>query len=93
VRRFVIYTPQQIFLGWLNRGGWHVQSICMGKKRNNCRVLVRRPEGKRLEELGVGESVTLECSTRNGMGGRGLDSFGSEWDQWLLNTVKNIQVS
>jgi hypothetical protein len=45
----------------------------MGKK-----VLVIRPEVKRLEELGVGESVTLEWSKRNGMGRCGLDSFISE---------------
>jgi hypothetical protein len=51
----------------------------MGKK-----VLVRIPDGKRLEELGVGESVTLELSKTKGMGRCGLDSFGSEWDWWLL---------
>jgi hypothetical protein len=48
VRSFIFDTPPQILLGRSSQGdfgGCHM--ACMGEKRNVCKVLMGKPEGKR----------------------------------------------
>jgi hypothetical protein len=55
VRSFIFYTPPQILLGRSSQGDFgecHV--ACMGEKRNVCKVLMGKPEGKNhLEDQGI----------------------------------------
>jgi hypothetical protein len=67
----------------------------MGAKRNACRILVGKPEGKRpvgrprLRWVG-----NMEMNRETGWGGMDWIDLAQDRDQWrpLVNTVMNLRV-
>jgi hypothetical protein len=66
------------------------------EKRNACRILVGKSEGKRpLGRPTIRWEDNIEMDLREiGWGGMGWIDLAQEWDQWisLVNTVINLRI-
>jgi hypothetical protein len=68
---------------------------CMGESRGTCRVLVGKPEGKRLlENLSTDRRMILNCMFNSWDGGMDCIYRAQDRDRWwaLVSAVMNIQV-
>jgi hypothetical protein len=75
---------------------WTEHVTCMGEKRNACRILVRKPEGKgslgRQRRRWV-DNIKMELRDI-GWGGMDWVDLAQDRDQWraLMNTVMYLRV-
>jgi hypothetical protein len=89
-------SPNIIRIIKLRRMRWAEHVACMGEKRNAYRILVGKPEGKRL--LGIPRcrwEGNIEMDLRViGLGGMDWISLVQDRDRWrvLVNTVINLGV-
>jgi hypothetical protein len=75
---------------------WAGHAARMGEKRNACKILVGKPEGK--TSLGRPRRRWVDNSKTDlreiGWDGVDLIDMAQDWDQWraLVNTVLNLRV-
>jgi hypothetical protein len=67
----------------------------MGEKRNACRILMGKPEGKRRGRSGCRWEDNIKMDLREiGLGGMDWTDLAPDRDQWraLVNTVMNLRI-